>query len=117
MYDINYGIVLFNDSDFFAAHDFFEDIWFECKRSEKLFFQGMVQISVGCYHLICGNVSGAKSQLQKGLEKLKNYPNGYYQIDLKSLMTKLSELSMEADELSGSAENLMKKIPTIELIN
>jgi len=117
LYDINHGIVLFNDSDFFAAHDFFEEIWFECERSEKLFFQGMIQISVGCYHLICGNVSGARSQLQKGITKLKNYPNGYYKIDLKSLIGELSELSIEADELSGSAEILMKKIPTIELIN
>lgn len=117
MYDINYGIVLFNDADFFAAHDFFEDIWFECERSEKLFFQGMVQISVGCYHLICGNISGAKSQLQKGILKLKKYPDGFYHIHLKMLVQKLSELYTDADELSGSAEILLKKIPKIELIN
>ncbi|MCB9247923.1 MAG: DUF309 domain-containing protein [Ignavibacteriales bacterium] len=40
MFDIDEGVHLFNDSDFFfSAHDFFEDIWMEAERDEKLFFQ------------------------------------------------------------------------------
>ena len=84
---ISDGINLFNDSDFFSAHDFFEDIWMEAGKDEKLFFQGMVQISVGCYHLICGNERGALSQLQKGITKLTDFRPDFYNINL-DLLTK-----------------------------
>ena len=113
MIDISDGIALFNESDFFAAHDFFEDIWMEAERDEKEFFQGLVQISVGCYHLICGNKKGAKSQLQKGSNKLQNYESGYYNIDLSSLNQKIVYLINNIDIKS----KIEKEIPTIELTN
>ncbi|MCB9219020.1 MAG: DUF309 domain-containing protein, partial [Ignavibacteriales bacterium] len=43
MIDISEGIKLYNNCDFFSAHDFFEDIWMDAEKSEKEFFQGLVQ--------------------------------------------------------------------------
>lgn len=86
MYFIDEGIKLFNEADFFAAHDFFEDIWMDAKNEDRLFFQGLVQISVGCYHLICGNYSGAKSQLQKGEDKLSQYSSAFQKVDVENLL-------------------------------
>ncbi|RMD51119.1 MAG: DUF309 domain-containing protein [Ignavibacteria bacterium] len=89
------GVALFNDHEFFQAHDVFEDIWMECKNEEKLFFQGMVQISVGCFHAISGNMRGANSQLEKGIEKLKKFSPLHRKIDLKSLIIDINVLSLE----------------------
>ncbi len=50
MLNITEGIKLFNNSDFFAAHDFFEGLWMEAKK-DKLFYQGLIQVSVGCFSL------------------------------------------------------------------
>ena len=113
MIDISDGIALFNDCDFFAAHDFFEDIWMEAERNEKEFFQGLVQISVGCYHLICGNSKGAKSQLEKGMHKLKKYEPSYYNLDLSLLNNKVELLIDNVDNRSI----IKQEIPTIELTN
>jgi predicted metal-dependent hydrolase len=113
MIDISVGVALFNDCDFFSAHDFFEDIWMEADRNEKEFFQGLVQVSVGCYHFICGNLKGAKSQLSKGKSKLTNFEPNYYNINLMLLNSKVELLIHNLD----SKKNIKQKIPTIEFIN
>lgn len=113
MIDISDGIALFNECDFFSAHDFFEDIWMETSGNEKEFFQGLVQISVGCYHLICGNLKGAKSQLSKGNTKLKRFEPELYNINLISLNKKIELLINNIN----SNTIINQEIPTIELIN
>lgn len=112
MIDISEGIKLFNDSDFFSAHDFFEDIWMEVKQEEKDFFQGLVQISVGCYHLICGNFIGSVSQLTKGKEKLNKYKPDYYKININSLVISIDLLLNKINRNSDYRDN----IPIIELL-
>lgn len=112
MIDISMGIKLFNDLDFFSAHDFFEDIWIEAKRDEKDFFQGLVQISVGCYHLICGNIKGAKSQLSKGKQKLEKYKPFFYKIDLTNFEIEIIDLMNKIDSNSKTKQD----IPKIKLI-
>jgi len=109
------GISFFNDHDFFQAHDSFEDIWRECEQVERLFFQGMVQISVGCFHYISGNFSGALSQLRKGSEKLKNYLPIHRKIDLKSLIIDLNVLILELEnDFNRNKKNIkIEKIPKI----
>lgn len=72
----------------------------------------MVQISVGCYHLICGNLKGAVSQLTKGKTKLRKYTPEFYKIDLSSLDNKLSNLLNKIN----CNKNFYNEIPTIEFI-
>ena len=117
MRDISKGISLFNDSDFFSAHDFFEDCWVECDREERLFFQGMVQISVGSYHLLNENYKGCLSQYRKGTAKLKNFKPVYRNIDLQKLV---DEIEILINFLSGENSRVVSKtiggkIPKIEI--
>lgn len=109
MNDIQKGIDLFNECDYFSAHDFFEDIWMDCDREERDFYQGMVQISVGCYHLICGNRNGAKSQLKKGIDKLLKYIPEYNRVNLSELISKLEKILIDLD----SNKKNIKDIPTL----
>ncbi len=111
MFDINGGIKLFNQADFFAAHDFFEELWMEAKKEEKMFFQGMVQVSVGCYHFICGNLKGSQSQLIKSISKLNMYRPKYYNIDICKLISKIEKLSSTITEMDKL--NNFKINPTI----
>jgi hypothetical protein len=113
MIDISNGVALFNDSNFFEAHDFFEDIWMEAASNEKEFFQGLVQISVGCYHLICGNLKGAESQLTKGISKLKKFEPEFYNINTGSLNIRVLYL---VENIKYKKE-ILNKIPIIELTN
>lgn len=110
MIDISEGVLLFNDCDFFSAHDFFEELWMDSLKEEKEFFQGLVQISVGSYHLICGNLKGAKSQLQKGKIKLEKFLPSFYEINVLKLTKEISILITNLDQ-----ENIINQIPKIEL--
>jgi uncharacterized protein len=57
---IDEGIALFNQREFFACHDVFEDFWSELIGPEKTFFQGMIHAAVCLFHFEGGNLSGAR---------------------------------------------------------
>lgn len=112
MLNISKGIDLFNDHNFFEAHDYFEDIWLDADHDDRKFFQGMVQVSVGCYHLICGNKKGAESQLTKGKNKLNEYLPNYYKVNIEKL---ISDIEILLKNVYLEKENLFF-LPKIELI-
>lgn len=92
MIDISEGILLFNNGQFFEAHDYFEAIWIENSGEERLFLQGIIQIAVGCFHLVSGNYKGAVSQFKKANTKLEKYPPVYMGVNLDGLLEKVREL-------------------------
>ena len=117
MIDISEGIELFNKADFFSAHDFFEECWMESDGEERLFFQGMVQVSVGCYHLISGNFRGSLSQLKKGTKKLRSYLPSHRNIDLENLINIIEPIIQELNDFISEQDPQMfwNKIPKIKL--
>lgn len=114
MVDITKGIGLFNNSDYFEAHDFFENIWISAPAGERLFYQGMVQISVGCFHLISGNTRGAVSQYNKGKTKLSGFLPSYCGIDLTKLCYDVEVIIKYIE--SGKAEFCYTDMPRIEKV-
>lgn len=86
MTDISEGIALFNNGYYFESHDYFEHLWIGAEHADRLFFQGMVQISVGCYHLGKKNYKGSLSQFTRGISKLEQYPEYYNGINLSKLI-------------------------------
>ena len=44
------GISLFNNAEFFDAHEALEDIWRAAPPENKKFLQGMVQVAVAFHH-------------------------------------------------------------------
>jgi predicted metal-dependent hydrolase len=115
---IEEGVKLFNEQDFFAAHDFFENLWMTAESKERLFFQGMVQISVGGYHLLNQNYKGSLSQFKKGTDKLKEYIPHYKGIELEILLQKINYLitNLELYFSEGNIKIEIEKIPQIEKI-
>ena len=81
------GIEEFNRGFFFECHDTLEDLWHETRGTDRLFLQGLIQISVGFYHLLNRNFKGAVSQFTKGLDKLDHYRPSHCGIELENFMT------------------------------
>jgi predicted metal-dependent hydrolase len=71
----------FNEGKFFECHETLEDVWQGIRGPARDFFQGLIQISVGLYHLSNGNIPGAASQLEKGLARLEPYGERYAGIE------------------------------------
>ena len=52
------GIALFNDHEFFEAHEVWEDIWHEAYGTKFEFYQGMIQCAVALEHYARSNPRG-----------------------------------------------------------
>ncbi len=116
--DISEGIELFNDSRFFEAHDYFEALWIESSGRERLFYQGMVQIAVGCFHLLSGNHRGSLNQFKKGTQKLEKYLPNYFGVNLEKLLKEVDGLMLDLQlHFDDKLEKIdIEKIPIIEFI-
>jgi len=71
------GLEQFNAGYFFECHDTLEDLWSGVRGPSREFFQGLIQLSVGFYHLGNSNRSGALTMLRRGLARLGAYPDDY----------------------------------------
>jgi uncharacterized protein len=86
---IQKGVAEFNAGKFFECHDTLEEIWQGIRGPARDFFQGLIQISVGFYHLRNGNLRGGESQLEKGLKALRRYGDRYAGMELGNLRGEL----------------------------
>jgi uncharacterized protein len=82
----------FNQQEFYACHDTLEAIWLEAPESDKRFYQGVLQVAVGCYHLSNHNWRGAVILLGEGVKRLSDYQPTYHGIDVGLLLEQSSEL-------------------------
>lgn len=107
------GINLFNNHSFYKCHDVLEDVWFDVRGSSRRFYQGLIHLAVGFYHItVRENPKGAISQLSKGIEKLSDYKPKFQGVELSSL---LQEIEMCRDIIKNgiSEEFDIKLIPKI----
>tara|TARA_A100001388_G_scaffold268207_1_gene243132 strand:- start:381 stop:770 length:390 start_codon:yes stop_codon:yes gene_type:complete len=83
---------LFNNQQWYEAHDAFEDIWNILDGDERQIIQGILQVSVSQFHLSKGNINGATILLGEGLGRIKNRTNINLGIDLNTFCKCLEEL-------------------------
>lgn len=95
------GVEQFNQKEFYPCHDTLEALWMESSEPDKTFYQGILQVAVGCYHLNNNNWRGAVILLGEGTRKLSNYEPDYKEIDVTHLLD--SSLSL--------LESLQKILP------
>ena len=80
-------VELFNNKDFFVAHEVLEDLWIETEGEQKDFYKGLIQCSVAFVHLERGNYKGAKKLYRTSCEYLNRYPGVIEEIDVDRLLT------------------------------
>jgi hypothetical protein len=80
------GIALFNQGDYYACHDVLEAIWMESPTAAKNFYQGILQIAVGLYHLGNHNWQGASILLGEGVNRLRPFEPSYAGVDVEQLV-------------------------------
>ena len=73
------------------------------------FYQGLVQLATGFYHLGMDNLKGAESQLNKGLTKLKKYKPEYQNLELTELLNQVS-VCIDSIQNNQSDKNLFGRI-------
>lgn len=83
------GIKEFNRGDYFECHETLEDVWMLETGEDKRFYQGLIQLSVGFFHLLNRNLRGAESQWEKGMAKLTDYDDDHLGVNLKMLVANM----------------------------
>ncbi|MGB3202534.1 MAG: DUF309 domain-containing protein [Nodosilinea sp.] len=71
------GVDLFNQGEYYRCHDVLEALWMEANTLEKPFYQGILQIAVGLYHLGNHNWQGASILLGEGANRLRPFEPAY----------------------------------------
>jgi uncharacterized protein len=71
------GVREFNEGYYFECHDTLEDLWSGLRGDARDFFQGLIQVAVGYYHLGNDNPSGASSMFERALRRFEKYPARY----------------------------------------
>jgi predicted metal-dependent hydrolase len=85
------GLQLFNQGEYFDAHEVLEDVWRAAPAAEKKFLQGLIQAAVALHHYSRGNVVGARSLLARAQRNLTAYPGRHGGIDLAGLRARLEQ--------------------------
>jgi|GEM_PF-717689 len=81
-----HGIALFNAQEYFECHEVLEDIWNAERHPIRTIYKGIIQVGVGCYHLLRGNYRGATIKLQTGADYLEPYAPVCFDFDIAGLI-------------------------------
>ena len=93
------GIKEFNQQRFYACHDTLEAIWVDADEVDKRFYQGVLQVAVGCYHLSNDNLRGAIILLGEAVRRLCDYQPSYEGVNVRLLLEQASELLQALQQL------------------
>ncbi|MFH0734584.1 MAG: DUF309 domain-containing protein [bacterium] len=110
------GLFLFNNQEFYLAHESFEKAWNITDNKDKLFLQGLIQISVGSYFCLNCNYINAVKQYKKGINKLELFRPVFMNVDVEKLLFWINELLLEMNFTKNDII-LTKKIKSICLID
>lgn len=66
-----HGVGLFNRGEYYKCHDVLENLWNSSQEPKRSVLHGILQCSVGLYHLLNQNHRGAMTELGEGLAKLR----------------------------------------------
>ena len=85
------GINLFNNAEFFDAHEALEDVWRAAPPENKKFLQGLIQVAVAFHHYSTGNRVGMRSVLERAIRNLGEPSGSFGQIQLTTFLQSLGQ--------------------------
>jgi hypothetical protein len=114
------GIQLFNEHEFFEAHEVWEDIWHMAFGLKFEFYQGMIQCAVALEHYRRGNARGVASLFQSYNRHFKDVPPIFMGLDVKDFLARMRTALapvIDANPIppAGSIELDLSTTPTIHL--
>ena len=75
------GVRLFNEREFWHAHEAWEELWLHASGDEKIFLQGLIQLAAAYHHVQRGTFRGGVRLFDAALRKLERFENGHDGID------------------------------------
>jgi len=100
------GVELFDDRQFFEAHEQFESVWKspEVLDRDRPFWKGVTQVAVGCCHAQRGNDRGALALLARAVDRLRPFPSPHRGIDTAGLISLAQSVAEQVRRRGASAD-------------
>ena len=80
------GIDCFNQRNYYDAHEYWEELWSEYYLPDANFIQGLIQLSVGYFHISNLNINGARGLLNKCRPKLLEFSPEYKTLNVLHIL-------------------------------
>ncbi len=85
--EFEHGVTLFNNRQFWHAHEAWEEIWLRHQHDGRLFLQGLIQLAAAYHHLITQrSYQGMINNFTKALHKLEVFQPKYLGISVQPLL-------------------------------
>jgi uncharacterized protein len=86
------AIEQFNRREFFECHETLEALWNAEPGPVRVLYKGVLQVGVGCYHLLRHNYRGATVKLRSGIDYLAPFASGCLGVDVHRLIVEARAL-------------------------
>jgi len=107
------GLKHYRAGNYFEAHESWEELWSDYYLMDRKFIQGLIQLSVSFVHMENGNIKGAKSLLNKSIEKFVEFRGVHRGIDVNNLLDQINRVSDAYKNLISGDSFDWKIIPRI----
>lgn len=98
------GWRLFNERQFWHAHEAWENVWKRRPEESRIFFQGIIQLAAA-FHLLLvkKRYEGMMRNLEKAEEKLKLFPAQFLGVDVEGLLRSIMRSREEVSRIGASS--------------
>jgi len=109
------GIEQFNQRAYFECHETLEALWNSEPGTIRVLAKGILQVAVGCYHLLRGNHRGALLKLASGADYLEPFAPRCRHVEVAQLIAAARRLHAEVlalgpERLAGLDRSLLPLI-------
>ena len=114
------GIRLFNDHEFFEAHEAWEDVWHHVVGVKHGFYQGLIQCAVALEHYRRSNPRGVVSLARTYPPKFRDVPPIFMGLEVARFLQDMAEVLCPVTQANPIPEQGMitldpARVPRIEL--
>ena len=106
------GLKLFNQGDYFMAHEYLEEAWKDDLTIGRNLYQGLLQVAVAYYHIEQANFQGMVKMFQRARHWLYPLPDTCRGIDVAQFR---EDAFMIYDQVLSLGANRMKEFPIEKL--
>ncbi len=100
------GLACFNAGEYFEAHEYLENAWRAETGPVRELYRGILQVGVGYYHLMRGNLPGARKMFSRARRSLAAFPATACGIDLAGLLTDVDRVESALEEPARLTQRL-----------
>jgi hypothetical protein len=115
------GITLFNEHQFFDAHEVWEDIWHMAFGTKFEFYQGMIQCAVALEHYRRSNARGVVSLYESYNRHFKDVPKIFMGLNVEEFLGQMKQtltpvLKLNPLPQKGTIQLDTATVPVIRLV-